>query len=238
MEVKIMKEEKIHEKKKQSFWSKNGFFAALAFCLIAVGIAAFGTIENLSEEKVRLNTTEGTTSNSLSAPKTQAREEYISTEPQEMTVAAPATEIEATEEQTEAAAAEIGYVMPIDNTVSVPFSNGTLIYSQTMNDYRVHNGIDIEAADGEEVKAFSSGEVTEVYDSALYGKTVVIDHGNELLSYYHGVSASVASGDSVKAGQLIGTVSEVKCEAADGSHIHFCIQKNGEWIDPQSMINS
>lgn len=232
-----MKEEKIHEKKKQGFWSKNGFFAALAFCLIAVGIATFGTIENLSEEKVRLDPTENTTLNNISIPKTQSREEYFSTEPADATVAAPITEIDETEVQTEAAAAEVGYKMPLGNAVSVPFSNGTLIYSETMKDYRVHNGIDIEGADGEEVAAFSNGDVTEVYDDAIYGKTVVIDHGNDLLSYYHGVASDVSVGESVKTGQIIGTVSEVKCEAADGSHIHFCIKKSGEWIDPQSLIN-
>ncbi len=233
-----MKEEKIHEKKKQGFWSKNGFFAALAFCLIAVGIATFGTIENLSEEKVKLQQTEPITSDNSVIPKTQSREEYFSTQPQEDVVASPVTEDEKVEEETEAAAAEVGYKMPLGNAVSVPFSNGTLIYSETMKDYRVHNGIDIEGAEGEDVSAFSGGEVTKVYDDAIYGKTVVIDHGNDLLSYYHGVSASVSVGESVKTGQTIGAVSEVKCEAADGSHIHFCIKKSGDFIDPQSLINS
>lgn len=233
-----MKEEKIHEKKKQGFWSKNGFFAALAFCLIAVGIATFGTIENLSEEKAKFEKTEPVTSDNSVIPKTQSREEYFSTEPQEVTVAAPVTDATEAEEQTEDVAAEVGYKMPLGNAVSVPFSNGTLIYSETMKDYRVHNGIDIEGAEGEEVSAFSSGDVTKVYDDAIYGKTIVIDHGNDLLSYYHGVESSVSVGASVKTGQTIGAVSEVKCEAADGSHIHFCIKKSGEWIDPQSMINS
>ena len=230
-----MKEEKIHEKKKQGFWSRNGFFAALAFCLIAVGIATFGTIENLSEEKAKLQNTEPVTVDNSVIPKTQSREEYFSTEPQE--VVAPVTDATEKKEPTEAAAVEIGYKMPLDNAVSVPFSNGTLIYSETMKDYRVHNGIDIEGADGEEVSAFSSGEVTKVYDDAIYGKTVIIDHGNDLLSYYHGVEATVSVGEKVETGQNIGNVSEVKCEVEDGSHIHFCIKKSGDFIDPQSMIN-
>lgn len=232
-----MKEEKIHEKKKQSFWSKNGFFAALALCLVAVGVAAFSTIENLSEEKVKINTTESATVNNVSIPKTQSREEYISTQRQEMSAAAQITATEATQEITKDAAAEVSFKMPLSNAVSVPFSNGALIYSETMHDYRIHNGVDIEAADGEEVCAFTDGEIKEVTDSAIYGKTVVIDHKNGLVGYYHGVTAKVSVGQQVRCGDGIGVVSEVKCEASDGSHIHFCLQKDGEWIDPQSVIN-
>ncbi len=117
------------------------------------------------------------------------------------------------------------------------YKGDTLIYSEVFGDYRIHEGIDIGARLGESVMAFCDGTVTQVYDHALMGKTIVIDHGDGLVSVYKNLSEEVpegiAAGASVKAGDIIGSVGNsalAKCSAEP--HLHFEITYNEESVDP------
>ena len=104
-------------------------------------------------------------------------------------------------------------------------------------DYRVHDGIDITAKLGDSVMAFCDGTVMQVYDHALMGKTIVIDHGNGLTSVYKNLAEDVPqgieAGASVKAGDIIGAVgnsSLAKCSSEP--HLHFEVCYNEESVDP------
>lgn len=84
------------------------------------------------------------------------------------------------------------------------------------------------------------GEVTEVREDALWGYTVTIDHGDGIVGYYYNLSSAVTveEGDSVESGQIIGAVGDTaQIEAAEPSHLHFGLKRNGEWIDPINYIN-
>jgi murein DD-endopeptidase MepM/ murein hydrolase activator NlpD len=230
-----MSNEKMSEQTKKNI-SKTGFFLALACCFIALCIGTVTTVRNFKDEKARIESAEDVENNVDNIPATQAREDYISTNPTtkeeaEMTVAATTAE-PATEEIT------AKYILPIDNTVTNGFSNGELIYSETMRDYRVHNGIDISAQSGEEVKSFSKSKIVKIYKDDLYGDAIVADLGDNLTAYYFGVMANpdISEGSDVTAGQVIGKVSSVLCESAEESHIHFAVQKGEDFIDPLTII--
>ncbi|MDN3640365.1 M23/M56 family metallopeptidase [Simiduia curdlanivorans] len=104
---------------------------------------------------------------------------------------------------------------------------------------RFHNGIDLAIGTGAKVVASAGGRVlvsTDVYDNKVnYGKIIIIEHANGLRSLYsHLDSRVVAKGDTVAAGQLIGTVGETG--KVTGPHLHFEILDGDNRLDPAQFI--
>ena len=110
-----------------------------------------------------------------------------------------------------------------------------------MNDYRVHQGIDIECNAGDDVVSCAFGTVTSIEYDPFMGYTVVIDHGDGLVSYYKNLSDEVAEnvleGEDVYAGQKLGSVGESAIiEISDDPHLHFELVLNNSPIDPLDML--
>ena len=131
------------------------------------------------------------------------------------------------------------WMLPVSGDPGKDFSAGTLVKSETMGDYRVHNGIDIIAKKGSEVKAVNSGKVLEVYNDAFWGTVVVIDHGGEVVAKYCGLGnkTQLAQGQIVEKGTVLGTLALVPCEQKDESHLHFEMTVTGEVQDPIAVMN-
>ncbi|MBR4622557.1 MAG: M23 family metallopeptidase [Ruminococcus sp.] len=131
-------------------------------------------------------------------------------------------------------------VMPVNGEVLVPFSFGELVKSETLDVWKTHDGVDLKADTGTPVKAMNRGEVTKVWEDALWGYCVTIDHGSGLEGHYYNLGASVLveEGDQVESGQVIGMVGDTaQIEAAEPSHLHFGLKRLGEWIDPIGYID-
>lgn len=133
------------------------------------------------------------------------------------------------------------YTMPVGGSVTKAFSHDILVYSTTMNDYRVHNGVDISAGVGTPVKAFTDGTVESVYEDPLLGYTLVLDHGNETKSYYSNLTSEfpegIEVGKKVKEGEVIGGIGEsILVECAEEPHLHFEVTVSGEYVDPMSYF--
>lgn len=148
--------------------------------------------------------------------------------------------VEKTEKATEEEVSivkEGDFVFPTGKKIVKDYSNLVAVKSKTMNDWRVHNGVDFSAEEGQEVKAVQSGAVLAVYNSSLWGTIVEIDHGAGIVVRYCGLSAdtTVSANDVVEAGQTIGYVSAIPVEAADGIHLHLEVTKDGAIVDPLSI---
>ncbi|WP_242836364.1 M23 family metallopeptidase [Ruminococcus sp. FC2018] len=131
-------------------------------------------------------------------------------------------------------------IMPVDGEVIQPFSNGELVKSKTLGVWKTHDGVDIKADAGTAVKAMNKGVVKKVYNDALWGSCVTIDHGNGIIGHYRGMAAtvSVSEGDNVNSGDVIGSVGETaQIESALPAHLHFALERNGSWIDPVDFID-
>lgn len=131
------------------------------------------------------------------------------------------------------------YAMPLDGPIISIFSNDMPIYSKTLNQYVVHNGIDIAAPKNYPVKAIASGTITEVYNDDKYGSTVTIDHGDGYSSTYSNLAGTtmVESGDVVNKGDVVGEVGNSSLfEVLEEPHLHFVLKKDGEFIDPSTLI--
>ncbi len=102
------------------------------------------------------------------------------------------------------------------------------------NDY-YHRGVDYGAGTGSPVVAPAAGRVMLVgYESQgfeIHGNTVGVDHGQGVSSIFlHLNSIRVREGDTVQAGQLVGTIGATG--AVTGPHLHWGLYVNGVSVDP------
>ena len=115
-----------------------------------------------------------------------------------------------------------------------------LVYSETFEDWRIHDGIDIAAASGTAVLAASDGTVASVVQDPMMGMTVVIDHGDGYCTTYANLAETptVSAGETVCAGAVIGAVGEsALAESARGSHLHFSVTLDGDVVDPHEYLH-
>jgi len=94
-----------------------------------------------------------------------------------------------------------------------------------------HAGIDIPAKRGATVVAPAAGVVVDVGDYVLSGRTVLVDHGQGVVSaYFHLDTATVSKGDILRVGDRIGRVGSTGL--ATGPHLHFGMYVHGKDVDP------
>lgn len=94
-----------------------------------------------------------------------------------------------------------------------------------------HAGIDLPAKRGTSIIAPAAGVVMDVGDYVLSGRTVLVDHGQGVVSaYFHLDTATVSKGDVVRAGERIGRVGSTGL--ATGPHLHFGVYVHGRDVDP------
>ena len=130
-------------------------------------------------------------------------------------------------------------VSPLTGETLTAFSAAELLYSETLCDWRTHEGIDIAAAPGTQVLAACSGTVLSVADDDLMGTTVIIDHGGGFETVYANLQSvpTVAPEQYVSAGQVIGSVGETAiAEAAVAPHLHFAVTRDGKPFDPADFL--
>jgi len=94
-----------------------------------------------------------------------------------------------------------------------------------------HSGLDIAAPEGTPIQSVSNGLVAAVGDYFFNGQTVMVDHGQGLISMYCHLSAiSVELGESITAGTVIGAVGQTG--RVTGPHLHLSVSLNNARVDP------
>ena len=130
-------------------------------------------------------------------------------------------------------------VSPLDGTTVTVFSMTELMYDDTMADWRTHNGLDIQAGEGDAVKTAAAGTVASVINDEMMGTTVTIDHAGGFTTTYASLQKDppVTAGQQVAAGDIIGRVgSTASAESSMGPHLHFSVSRDGELIDPSEYV--
>ena len=126
--------------------------------------------------------------------------------------------------------------------VSKDFTEDVLVFSTTMNDYRVHMGVDIAGEAGAPVYAFCQGTVKEIKSDPFMGKTVVLSHANGIESRYMNLAdqlpEGITVGSTVSMGTVIGAIGETAIsECADTPHLHFEVLVNGKHVAPSGYVS-
>lgn len=232
----------------KSIFGSAGFYAVLALCVLAVGVGgSFALFAGRDKPAEAENTPQRT---DLITP---AEAEPVTPEPPALVeTIGPAEEEAPPEEETPPPMPEVPVddtpvtveaprliVSPLNGEVVTAFSMDQLVYSETLGDWRTHDGIDIAAVQGTTVLSASSGTVSSVTDDPLMGTTVTIRHDGGYETTYANLQArpNVEAGETVSAGQIIGAVGRTAAaESAQGPHLHFSVTKDGEPVDPNEYL--
>ncbi len=215
----------------RAMFGGRGFYIALVLCLTAVGIFGYYTLfrdEPPVEEVVNPTPVIDRTPVVDPAPVEQPPVEKEPDEP-----------VAAVEEVPEVEDLLPQVISPLDGTTVTVFSMTELLYDETMADWRTHDGLDIQAAEGDAVKTAAAGTVQQVVDDELMGTTVVIEHAGGYTTQYSSLQPEppVRQGQTVSAGDIIGTVgSTAAAENNMGPHLHFSVSKDGKIIDPAEYV--
>ena len=123
---------------------------------------------------------------------------------------------------------------PVSGNSSISSYYGYRIHP-IFNIKKFHSGIDIPAPSGTSIKASASGIVIYSGWQGGYGNTVMISHGNDLVTLYaHNSSLKVKVGDYVDAGQTIASCGSTGYST--GPHLHYEVRKNGNTVNPLDWL--
>ena len=120
----------------------------------------------------------------------------------------------------------------------IPKSTYYRISSEFNNDRgdHYHKGVDIACDKGTPIYAVMSGTVTLVKSTGSYGKHIMIDHGNNIVTLYAHCSAMYVSvGDKVSKGEHIAAVGNTG--RSTGDHLHIEVRINGKVYDPMKYLD-
>ena len=184
--------------------------------------------EEINEIRNSLQTSANVVENSNQTTNEEKQNENTNTQEQNNT--------NQTKEETEP---EIKFIYPVEGEVVKEFAKDSLIYSETLEEWITHTGIDIKADRSTVVKAVADGTVKSIKNDPRYGLTVTIEHSDGYVSSYSSLLTAefVKEGEKVTQGQTIGTVgNSAVFEVAQDNHLHFELLKDGSNINPEMYL--
>ena len=131
-----------------------------------------------------------------------------------------------------------GFILPVEGAVTNPYSQGELVKSKTLGEWRTHDGIDLAAPEGTPVVSIADGLVEAVREDARWGNTIEVNYGDYTAFYYGlGDEIQVSAGDAVTAGQTLAEAGNSSLiEAEEVPHVHLGIKKGSDWVDPAVLL--
>ncbi len=130
---------------------------------------------------------------------------------------------------------ELEFMAPASGEIIKDFAMDTLIYSNTLEEWTTHTGIDIKADKTSIVVSAEAGTVESIKNDPRYGLTVTVTHQDGFKTVYSNLLTTefVSENEEIEKGQTIGTVGETASfEVADETHLHFEMYKDGTAVNP------
>ena len=177
--------------------------------------------ENTTTEKSTTNKQNVLTTNKITQPSTKS------------------TSTNVNETKKEDVVVELNFARPVEGEIVKDFAVDNLLYSNTLQEWTTHTGIDIKADKTTVVKASEAGTIKSIKNDTRYGLTVVIEHANGFQTIYSNLLTSefVVEGEKVEKGQSLGTVGNTAAfEIADEAHLHFEILKDSVQVNPNIYL--
>lgn len=126
------------------------------------------------------------------------------------------------------------FIRPVPGGISSEFGVRRFLNDQPRSP---HRGVDLRGAQGTPVKAMNKGRVVLTGDFYFGGRTVIIDHGQGLLTLYMHLNQIMVSRDEqVKKGDTLGLVGSTG--RSTGPHLHLGMYILGRPVDPLILAGS
>lgn len=251
----------MNKEEKQESKRLPGFYIALCCCVIAVGIAGYFTerASNRVEDDTAIvgGNISGDDAADDSVPANvdangieedtlpqiyidaQGEPEAAASDAQSEEASVPKViyeDLENDAQETAAIIATPSFSMPAQGEILEAFSD-TLDYNSALGDWRTHNGIDIAVDAGGSVMAAADGTISRISSDAM-GEYVIIEHDGGFTTKYCALASveDIAEGSEIKAGEVIGIVSDSKAENVKDTHLHFEVYKDGTAVNPSEYV--
>lgn len=196
----------------QMFFRRNAVYLILAFCILAVSLSIVLMATKEKQDKTVVENDTPVIENPDDTP----------IQPDQPVIV------------------EVNFILPVSNATKIDDYSEAMVWNSSLGRYSAHKAMDFFADEGTDVLAVYGGTVKSVESSLLQGVTVIIDHGDGLLTKYNSLADGdkVSVGQTVEQGQVIGQVSlSNRQEQASGAHLHFEVLEDGVVIDPTKYLS-
>ena len=206
---------------------KDGFYLSLfvCVCFVAVGGIIFtkNNVDKLANESIA----------------NKSEEEIHLIEKEEENEDAIPTSTDSDQNLSSAKQNEASKLNYVGNEVIREFSETQPSYSETLEVWEIHKGIDVSTKSGQDIKSLLEGTVEDIYNDDKLGKTIKIKSTDNKVVLYSNLAdtTKVEKGDKVAEGQVIGTSGNTAiCEIKEEPHVHIELFEGEKSLDPMTII--
>lgn len=231
-------------KKLVKLLTNKGFYILLALSIGVVGIAGYVANLRVQREASEAQLRQAEEEVSYTLPPKDQEVSLSTTQPPRPVVTVSETDVAVAANAQSAEEKELpqntGFILPLQGEMIQEYSPEQLVKSKTMNDWRVHPGVDIRGDIGSQVKAAAAGIVTKAYFDDMMGATVIIQHADGVETIYSNLQTAmlVEEGQEVSQGAVIGGVGvTAPSEISEPPHLHFEMKKDGLFVNPFDYID-
>lgn len=131
-----------------------------------------------------------------------------------------------------------GLTSPVSGEILIEYNMEGTVYFETLDQYKCNSAVILKAEEGADVCAAASGQVIYVFEDSEIGTAVSVDLGNGyVLTYGQLDNVNVIAGSYLTEGEKFATVAKpTKYYSLEGSNLYFKMTKNGEPMNPMSLV--
>ena len=164
--------------------------------------------------------------------------DFVEELPEENFVEGEVFDFFAQEEESLSFSEEERLLWPVVGNVLINYSMDKPVYFSTLEQYKFHPAIVIQAKEGQNIMAAAKGRVSKIEKTEELGNVITMDIGSDYeISYGQLDNIQVKEGDMVEKGTYIADVAApTKYYSIEGVNVYFALKKNGMPVNPMTKL--